>query len=70
MTGVGTPTHAEILDRVERGLTTWQDAKALKRHLEAQDQFVKAFDAWAASDELCGGPLFDAMLAARDSVGG
>ncbi len=28
-------TIAEILDRVERGLTTWQDAKALRAHLDA-----------------------------------
>lgn len=32
---------------------------------ELVDRFFSAYDAWANSDELCGGPLFDAMLDAR-----
>lgn len=30
--------------------------------------FVAAFDRWSQSSELCGGPLYDAMLAAREEV--
>lgn len=30
--------------------------------------FIAAFDAWANSAELCGGPLFAAMLKARENI--
>lgn len=33
---------------------------------DAFKQFVNAYDEWAVSDELLGGPLFDRMIAARE----
>jgi len=34
------------------------------------DDFVRAYDAWAASAELCAGPLFNRMLEAREAIDG
>lgn len=34
------------------------------------DDFLRAYDAWAASPELCAGPLFDRMLEARGAIDG
>lgn len=32
------------------------------------DDFLRAYDAWADSPELCAGPLFDRMLEARGAL--
>jgi hypothetical protein len=32
------------------------------------EDFLRAYDAWAESLELCGGPLFDRMLEARGAL--
>ena len=32
------------------------------------DDFLRAYDAWAESLELCAGPLFDRMLEAREAL--
>ena len=48
-------------EAAERGALAAGNARLLR--------FVAAYDEWAYSSELCGGPLFDAMLEARDKVG-
>lgn len=46
-------------------------ARLRRREITAKAlEFVKRFDAWAKSPELCGGPLFDAMLTGRDEMRG
>lgn len=42
----------------------------LETKLEASMKFIEAFRRWALSSELCGGPLFDAMVEAHQDMEG
>jgi len=44
------------------------DLLEAQHKLFAHEQFLNAYDAWALSEEHTAGPLFDAMLAARDKL--
>jgi len=58
---------AEVIARYRREIyeECIEDVRGLE---EDMSYFLDAFDAWAASDEQCGGDLFDAMIAARESM--
>jgi hypothetical protein len=42
--------------------------EGLTEEVDRLRTFVAEYDAWAQSWELCSGPLFDTMLAARDAL--
>ncbi len=41
---------------------------AIAESIREMTEFIQAYDAWAVSREQCGGPLFDAMVEARERV--
>lgn len=66
---MGAPSSAKDEDGCARVMDLVQRLDALDARMSAYRAFVEAYDAWATSPEPCGGPLFDAMLAARDALG-
>ena len=51
----------------DRGSCNCSRAEVLAR-VEASEAFLVAYYAWAMSEEMCGGPLFDDMLEAFEPL--
>lgn len=63
----------QLMEKYRRERAEYNDKERARREaafaeLERRQKFIDAYLAWAESGELCGGPLFDAMVEASSDL--